>query len=123
MLPRSESRFTLVSVLIFLFASAAAVGQDNSGVPSPDVFSSDQNTLSSEGDRSQSEWGTACTDVFERAQLNRVIQAKKWPEAKQMANRLIERCPKIGIGQYWAGIIEFTAGQLYYSATLFRSSR
>lgn len=122
MLPRSKSRFTLVSVLIFLFASVAAVGQDNPGVPSPDLFSSDQNTLSSEEDRSESEWGTACTDVFERAQLNRVIQDKKWPDAKQIANGLIARCPEIGIGQYWAGIIEFKQGNFIAALRYFEAA-
>jgi predicted Zn-dependent protease len=99
-----------VLVWIFLSASDGALGQDNPRVPAPDVFTSDQNVLSSEENSSQSEWGLACTDVFERAQLKRVIQAKQWPKAKQIANGLIERCPNTGIGQYWVGIIEFKQG-------------
>ena len=78
--------------------------------------------MSSEEDRSESEWGTACTDVFERAQLNRVIQDKKWPDAKQIANGLIARCPEIGIGQYWAGIIEFKQGNFIAALRYFEAA-
>lgn len=122
MLSSLRNTFTSLIVLILLVTPERAPGQDNPGIVSQEVFASEHNALSAEGNCWKSEWGITCLDDPGCVRLKRAVQAKEWSRAKQIAEGLIRSCPKVGIGHYWAGIIEFDQGSFIKALHYFEAA-